>query len=312
MFAETMFTVARNTPWHGMGESVATAPTSEEAIKLAGLDWDVLQQPSFITIDNQPVKTGDIINYRSSDKSILGTVKERYRVVQNREAFEFTDAIIGSGDAQYETAGSLYGGKVVWMLAKLPSDTVLGDKMDRYLLFSNSHDGSRAVTVTPTTIRVWCSNTLNMALKKAKRKWTFVHKGDMESKLDEARKSLILADNYNNEFKKNAEVLAMKKIAPEQARKIIDGMFPLPEEDMGKTKLDHMITLRENFIKCYNADDIVDYKGTAWGMINAFSDMIYHGGATLRETKSYQDNRLMSVIGGNAMFDKAYNLTISA
>ena len=209
MFAETMFRV---TPWEGMGESITEAPNSAEAIKLAGLDWEVKQQPSFIMIDDKPVKTGDVINYRDSDNSILGTVKDRYQVVQNNEAFEFTDALIENGDARYETAGSLFGGKVVWMLAKLPSDSVLGDKMGRFLLFSNSHDGSRAVTVTTTNIRVWCSNTLNMALANAKRKWTFVHKGDMDSKLDEAKKSLILADSYNEEFKKQAEKLATKKV----------------------------------------------------------------------------------------------------
>lgn len=309
MLAETMFRV---TPWAGMGDSITEAPNSAEAIKLAGLDWEVKQQPSFIMIDDKPVKTGDIINYRDSDNSILGTVKDRYQVVQNHEAFEFTDALIENGDARYETAGSLFGGKVVWMLAKLPSDSVLGDEMDRFLLFSNSHDGSRAVTVTTTNIRVWCSNTLNMALANAKRKWTFVHKGDMDSKLDEARKSLILADSYNEEFKKQAEKLATKKVSVEQARKILDAMFPLPNEDISKTKLSHMVQLRENFIKCYNADDIADYKGTAWGMVNAFSDMIYHGGATLRQTKGYEENRLASVISGNTMFDKAYSLILAA
>lgn len=309
MLAETMFRV---TPWAGMGNEITEAPNSAEAIKLAGLDWEVKQQPSFIMIDDKPVKTGDIINYRDSDNSILGTVKDRYQVVQNHEAFEFTDALIENGDARYETAGSLFGGKVVWMLAKLPSDSVLGDEMDRFLLFSNSHDGSRAVTVTTTNIRVWCSNTLNMALANAKRKWTFVHKGDMDSKLDEARKSLILADSYNEEFKKQAEKLATKKVSVEQARKILDAMFPLPNEDISKTKLAHMVQLRENFIKCYNADDIADYKGTAWGMVNAFSDMIYHGGATLRQTKGYEENRLASVISGNTMFDKAYSLILAA
>ena len=309
MLAETMFRV---TPWAGMGKSITEAPNSAEAIKLAGLDWQVKQQPSFIMIDDKPVKTGDVINYRDSDNSILGTVKDKYQVVQNNEAFEFTDALIESGDVRYETAGSLFGGKVVWMLAKLPSDSVLGDKMDRFLLFSNSHDGSRAVTVTTTNIRVLCSNTLNMALENAKRKWTFVHKGDMDSKLDEARNSLILADSYNEEFKKQAEKLATKKVSVEQARKILDSMFPLPNEDISKTKLSHMVQLRENFMKCYNADDIADYKGTAWGMVNAFSDMVYHGGATLRQTKGYEENRLASVISGNPMFDKAYSLILAA
>ena len=114
---ETMFSV-RQIPWHGLGTIVEEAPTSADALHLAGLDWEVVQNPVF---------TGDgfeIPNYkanvRNSDNSVLGIVTDRYKIVQNSEAFAFTDSIIDSGEVLYETAGSLRNGKTIWLLARMP------------------------------------------------------------------------------------------------------------------------------------------------------------------------------------------------
>src|SRR5574344_1222533 len=173
---ETMFSV-RETPWHGMGTIIHDAPNSADAIKIAGLDWKVEQTPAFVNINGVQTPTGHTIKYRDSDNKILGIVKDQYKVVQNDEAFEFTDELIG-GDVHYETAGSLSDGKLVWMLAQMPEKSLLGDKVQPYMLFSNSHDGSSSVRVTMTDIRVVCQNTLSFALANARRTWSFVHKGD--------------------------------------------------------------------------------------------------------------------------------------
>lgn len=105
---ETMF-YTREKPWHGLGTRVLTAPTSKDALQLAGLDWKVLQQP--ISTNGQVIE-GYKANIRDSDNKVLGVVTERYRVVQNTEAFEFTDKLLGEG-VRYETAGSLFDGKRV-------------------------------------------------------------------------------------------------------------------------------------------------------------------------------------------------------
>ena len=104
---ETMFSV-REKPWHGLGKVIADAPNSVEAIRLAGLDWNVYQQ-SLIT-DNGLQVSGYKANIRDSDNSVLGIVSDRYKIVQNQEAFQFTDELLGKG-VRYETAGSLQGGK---------------------------------------------------------------------------------------------------------------------------------------------------------------------------------------------------------
>ena len=111
---ESMFYV-RKTPWHGLGKKVAEAPCSKEALELAGLNWRVLQEP--IYTDTQELIAGYKANVRDIDRRVLGVVTDRYRVIQNEDAFSFTDALLGEG-VRYETAGSLQDGRKVWMLAR--------------------------------------------------------------------------------------------------------------------------------------------------------------------------------------------------
>ena len=104
---ESMFFTGREKPWHGLGTMVENAPDSREALIVAGLDWNVVQKPVF-TQDGVKVK-GYYANVRDYDGSVLEIVTSRYKVVQNREAFAFTDGLVGEG-LRYETAGSLMGG----------------------------------------------------------------------------------------------------------------------------------------------------------------------------------------------------------
>ena len=142
---ETMFYVGRQTPWHGLGISVEEALNSEDALNTAGLNWRVNQTPIF-TPDGQMIENYKA-NVRGSDNEILGVVTDRYQIVQNEEAFAFTDALLGEG-VRYETAGSLASGRRVWLLAKLPERYIIaGERVEPYLVFSNSHDGSAAIRV---------------------------------------------------------------------------------------------------------------------------------------------------------------------
>ena len=131
---ETMFSV-REKPWHGLGVVVEEAPSSEEALRLAGLDWRVVQKSLYT---NSRLVDGYKANVRESDNTVLGVVTDRYKVVQNTEAFAFTDNLLGEG-VKYETAGSLQGGKKVWILARLPREYIMsGERITPYLVFSNS------------------------------------------------------------------------------------------------------------------------------------------------------------------------------
>lgn len=148
---ETMF-YTRVAPWHGLGVRVESALSSQEALKASGLDWNVIQRP-IMTSAYEPVP-GYKANIRDTDNKVLGVVSDRYRVVQNAEAFAFTDALLGEG-VKYETAGSLQEGRRIWLLAKLPDRYIIeGEQIEPYLVFSSSHDGSGAIKAAMTPVRV--------------------------------------------------------------------------------------------------------------------------------------------------------------
>ena len=194
---ETMFSV-RETPWHGLGRIIMDAPASREALELAGLDWQV--ESRNIYSGTGAMIPGYRANVRSTDDAVLGAVSDRYRIVQNEEAFQFTDDLLGEG-VTYETAGSLQGGKKVWMLARLPRKYLIaGDQVEPYLVIFNSHDGSSGVKVAMTPIRVVCQNTLNLALNTAKRSWTARHTENVLLRVQDARETLQLDSNklYEN------------------------------------------------------------------------------------------------------------------
>ena len=285
-------------PWHGLGESVEEAPTSAEAIKKAGLDWEVRSDK--LLLENGIEVPGYKANVRSTDNSVLGVVTDRYKIVQNREAFDFTDNLIGEG-VTYETAGSLAGGKRVWLLAKMPESKILGDDFENYICFTNSHDGNSAIRVCMTPVRVVCNNTLNLALSTAKRSWSTKHAGNMNAKLAEARFTLQLANEYLDALAVEAERLANIRVTRERLDQIINEMFPICEEDSDR-KATNTKAVRDAFYACYFAPDIAKFRDTAWGAVNAMSDMATHMAPT-RATSTYRENNWGRTMDGHVMID---------
>lgn len=304
---ESMFSGNRVKPWHGLGTIVDGTLASDEAITAAGLDWEVKQAPSFIDVDGARINTGDIINYRTSDNAVLGTVRKTYKVIQNKEAFEFTDSLLESG-VKYETAGSLNGGKTVFLLASIKeSFKAVGDDIEPYLLFSNTHDGTSPVRVCMTNVRVVCQNTLNFALKNTKRSISLIHKGNMEGKIEEARKTLLYADQYNKEFVKDAERLALKKVSKEEVQSMLNKLFPIDEEGMTPRQVKNMVRIYDNFYNALKADDLGNFRYTAWGVMNAMSDMVYHA-EPLRHTERMNERGMGFAINGSKILDDAYTI----
>ena len=294
----------RFVPWHGLGTPVQEALTSEEAIEKAGLNWTVEKKPIY----NENGK--EIPKYfrtaRSSDNSTLGIVSGRYKIVQNSEAFSFTDGLIGE-DVRYETAGSLNKGRRVWLLAKLPEKMILGDKFDTYVCFTNTHDGTGSVQVCLTPTRVVCNNTLNLALSEASRKWSTRHIGNLEQKMEEARRALELADAYMEALNSKAQVLSEVKVSDAEVEVMFDSIFPVNTEKDTDRKIRNVEYLKNAFFKCMQAPDIAQFSGTAWGVINAMTDFADHT-APIRLTDSYQENNWGKIIGGHPAVDAMYSL----
>lgn len=294
---ETMM-YTRETPFHGLGTSVEEAPTSRKALRLAGLDWTVDSRPVYDELIREI--PGYKANVRSSDNKTLGIVTSRYKIVQNTEAFEFTDNLIG-GEVHYETAGSLQGGKRIWLLAKLPSRVVVGDEVDPYLCFTNCHDGTGAIRACMTPIRVVCNNTLNLAFKTTKRQWATKHVGDIEAKMAEARSVLQFADEYMEAMGLHAEKLAKTKVSTADLNAVLDEMFPVKEDD-SDCKKKNAARAKEEIMVCWYAPDLDNFRGTAWGAVNAISDFATHS-QPRRNTDNYRENNWGRVIDGHPVID---------
>lgn len=305
---ESMFYV-RETPWHGLGTKVMEAPDSEGALIAAGLNWNVVQEPIF-TGENEPIR-GYKANIRDSDRRVLGVVTDRYKVIQNHEAFAFTDELLGQG-VRYETAGSLQDGKKVWLLAHMPHEYIIsGERISPYLLFSNTHDGSGAIKVALTPIRVVCNNTLNLALSTAKRSWSMVHTGDIRSKMQEARDTLFMAERYMDELGKEFEALRLKKLPDQKVMEYIEVLLPV-EDGSTPQQIRNIERLREDMkIRYFDAPDLQDTGKNAYRFINAVSDFATHA-KPLRRTVNYKENLFARTAEGNPLIDRAYQMMCAA
>lgn len=305
---ESMFYV-RETPWHGLGTKVLDAPASKDALALAGLDWRVLQEPIYTSAEE--VIDGYKANVRDSDRRVLGVVTDRYKVIQNDEAFAFTDGLLGEG-VKYETAGSLQGGRRVWLLAHMPHEYIIsGERISPYLLFSNTHDGSGAIKVALTPIRVVCQNTLNLALSGAKRSWSMIHTGDIREKMQEAKDTLFLAEHYMDELGKEFETLRMKKLTDKQVLEYIEVLLPI-EDDFTPQQEKNVKRLREDMkIRYFDAPDLQGVGKNAYRFVNAVSDFATHA-EPLRRTANYKENLFSRTVDGNPVIDKAYQMVRAA
>lgn len=322
---ETMFYVGEK-PWHGLGREIKNCPTSEDAIKVAGLDWEVIPKPIY---DGQGRELkGYKVNQRSSDGKNLGIVTDRYKIVQNKDAFAFTDALLGQG-VTYETAGSLESGKRVWMLARLEDRLMTEEKMENYLVFTNSHDGTGAVRVACTSVRVVCNNTLNLALSKASRHWSCAHKGDIQSKLDEARYTLASAERYMKALEEEFGELKLKKVTESQVKNMTEKLLELEFDSLYKKAIktgkvvdfkeavrqqkfeDKLNRKRTDILNIYfDKPDLCGTEHTAFRFVNAVSDYATHN-TDHKNTRNYQENLFMKTIDGNSLIDTSYQLALA-
>lgn len=198
-----MYNSKNELPWHGLGNPVDGLATSADAISKAGLDWSVDIKPAYANVGDQYVEVNGVnFTVRSSDNRVLGQVGDRYNVLQNKQAFEFFDAIVGEEQAIYETAGSLRNGERIWLLAKMPDFIRIGntdDIVEKYVLLTNSHDGKSPVIVKVTPIRVVCNNTLTFALSKGGDEYRVRHTTNMMDKLAEAENALGFTNTIYNQ-----------------------------------------------------------------------------------------------------------------
>ena len=295
---DAMFSGNGIRPWHGLGTVLDGTATSDEAIKLANLGWDVVQQPVYLKGGIEIPNT--FANVRSDTKQVLGVVKEKYQVYQNKDLFDFTDAIIKNAkgvECKYETAGSLYNGARVFLLVRLPETNLVGDKVENYLFVSNGHNGVFGLTAGISQTRIVCSNTLQLAEKGASRLWRVPHLGNLQAKQAEAEKSLSLSLTYMNRIEEDAERMALQKVNEE---KFFKEFFKHLKGSENQKKY-----ILENVADIYkNKDDLQNFKGTAWGLYNAVCDHVSND----KKKRSSSNAKMLGYMDGYPMIGLAQKI----
>ena len=281
-------------PWHGLGTRLEKAPkTAEEAIKAAGLDWQVGMKRVYAW-------EGDIFHEFTDRKATVrldhwgkeqcapfGMVSNDYQVLQNHEAFSFFDPVIATGKVEYHTAGALGNGERVWVLAKVAGDILIKghDRVEKYLLLSNGHDGRTALQVRFTPIRVVCQNTLSAATQGRGDLVKVYHGRNMwrriENAQDVVKEILRFYDDLAAQFNHFADV-AMNDV---RLAGYHEAIFPTPRRKPNQSKRAHdealaaTRTLRESSVRLFeegkgNQDPQV--RGTLWAAYNGVTELVDH------------------------------------
>lgn len=308
LFATSMFD-ARKTLWDNMGEMVTGAASSHDAIKLAGLDWNVV--PKKVYSEDGLLIPGQFVNIKESDNTPLGIVGERYQIVQNRDAFEFTDSLLGEG-VKYETAGAFDNGKTIWLLARMPEDyKILGEDISPYVVFTNNHSGSGSIKVAVTSVRVYCKNTLNLSLKRAKRTWSARHTGNINTKMSQARQTLQLTNKYMEELNTTFESLYQVKLNKDKMVTLVKDLVKI-DDDMSNRQKTNLERIQNDIIFRYEmAPDLKDREQTGARFIQAVLDSSEHI-EPARLTQNYQANLFSNMINKNELADRAMELVFAA
>lgn len=295
----------------GFGEQIIDAKSYDDVLVQAGLNWTVSAHPVFTEFNGKSIEVpGSNIIVREADEKPLGIVSDKYKIVNNADAFAFTESIYNSKEIEFIRGGSYRGGSSTWLEAKISGQySILGDAAECYLIFMNSHDGTGSVKCMIVPERIACSNALNIPLKNQARHWRCVHSGDPMKKIDEAREILLAGSSYMNEVNRECEMLQSIKLSDTQVQQFINRLFPITDDMTDKQK-ENTEYKRSQLFSVYNEkDDLANFNNTGYKFISAVADYADH--VEGRNTKNSNINRYMYIAHGSALVDKAYLMLLS-
>lgn len=269
------FFSSRTPAWHKLGTVTEGALDVDTALKTAKMDWLVEQVPVFVqysgSIVTVPERVANVRKHPAKDTvDVLGIVGDRYEVVQNHEAFAILNDIADESGAVFETAGSLKGGKRVFISMALPQHLEFknGDTAGLYLLATNSHDGKSACQIAVTPVRVVCQNTLSMAIGRARSSFSIRHTKNASRRIEEARAALGLTFTYVDAFQMEVERLISEEFTKQQFERLITEVFPKVNED-STLSVKNADERRESLLNLWDAPTQENSKGTKWAAYNS-------------------------------------------
>jgi len=280
--------------WHKLGTKLDKPATAAEAIEAAGLDFTVDKTPLRTTYFEGPIE-GHFATVRTDTFQALGVVGSRYEPVQNRDAFTLFDELVGEGEAIYHTAGALGKGERIWLLAKLPDYIRINgnDIVEKFLLLTNSHDGSSPVRVKLTPIRVVCENTLAIALAGAEQEVRIRHTANAQVKLKEAHEVLGLSNWLYAELDRIFNGMSERKLTGEEMKGYVRAVFPEPPRVYHRSNVPK---IHEKVVELAETGAGVELaRGTLWGAYNAVTEFVDH----CRLSKADDSARLKSTWFGS-------------
>lgn len=291
-------------PWHGLGKKLDKPATSAEAIQAAELDWEVKKVPvKYMDLHGHAKEYPGKFVVRRQDSGVgLGVVGKWYTPMQNKDAFKFFDAVVGEKAAMYHTAGQLGDGERIWVLAKLPGDVIIKgfDKIEKFLLLMNSHDGTTTITVKVTPIRVVCENTLAAALSGEEPEAKLRHTRWVGQKIADVRDQIGLVNQWYKEFEKHSNFLASKPCSDLQFKNYLGriGVEVEPatkDKELGPKTLQMLDDLMARF-QTGKGDNDKQIRGTWWAAYNAVTEFTDH--SPLFGRFKDLDNRARTILYG--------------
>lgn len=288
-------------PWHGLGTRLDQPATAQEAIAAANLNWKVVKLPLFAGSKRIPVtdrfavvrRTGDLIQ---KTDPVLGVVSGEYTPLQNQQAFQFFDPIVGQNAAIYHTAGALGNGERVWILAKLPGHIrVAGDDLtEKYLLLANSHDGKSSVTIKFTPVRVVCQNTLTLALNDGSA-WRVAHHADIHQKLKQAHAMLGLITDRFAGLEQSFQAMSRVPLDNRRLGEYLAAVYPDSVEPDKQLLVQRDRSWSEFFFDQGRGNRLAGVAGSLWAGFNGVTEWIDH-----RKTRQNSHQRLNSAWFGES------------
>lgn len=272
--SNTIF-VDRTTTWHAIGKSVEECTNMEQVLKASGLDYTVEKKPVVFN-DGFGLKgiPNRFVTVRTSDNHPYDVVSDKFEIIQNRDAFDFVNYM--GDELQFEKAGETANG-MVYVIGKLPEVDILGDKFTPHVIFRNGFSGKVKITAAICPLRMVCQNQFNFAFKNTNNAITIRHVRNAEAKLEEARETLRMTADYMEQLNLMAEQFATMKISGDRMERVVKYLFPIPEDTaINPFKRRNLEDQRAAFIAAHNADDNSNFRGTAWGLVNAYTDFVTH------------------------------------
>lgn len=300
-----VFTVGK--AWHGLGTVVESEKTAQEAIVLAKLNYNVQMVDVFASEEYRKIENAKAI-IREDTKNVLGITTPKYKIVQNTNAFSFFDVVVGEGQAIYHSAGALGQGERIWILAKLNDSIIVSknDIVEKYLCLTNSHDGKSSLRMYFTPVRVVCQNTLNMSMADAKNGISIRHTGNIQTKVDEARRILGISIDYYKQFEQTILKMENKQMQVEELNKYFDNVLNINDEEETSTRKDNQ---KEELLSLFESGkgQKEGNKHSLWKAYNAVTEYTDHF-RTVKNIDKDNTNKLSSIWFGSGakLKERAY------